>query len=534
MKKVLLTLILFISSLSLGFISISAAANPKDNPNDPAYTRTHTFTYDQYTRREYREILSTHGDPTLKRGMLYITTLYYFQELFETSQWSTKVRITAYDVSYVFQMDFEEMGLPTYNGKSKFVAFRALESINLNEKGLCGVICWSSKSEYVPEDNKPSIGVGVPHFVVNVNNMISKEEILSHVTVTDDYDKNITPTIASSTYDPNNKKIGKYQMVVEAVDSSNNKASVTISIHVVDIDKPVINGPSSLEIEYSELPSIDELKAKFSVNDNYDTSLTPTVVRETFTSLAGKLGSAQVVLSATDSSGNSSGEFICNIKVKDTQKPIISVEGVDSRKELKVPNNKLLTLEEFKAKINASDDYDKNNVTVVVEGYEAYTSSYQVSHKTHPITIKVTDQSNNMQTLTINLIVEDKVAPNFNFDEYFVVLAPGVELTPEQIKDLASKVAGVNVNDIKDVTLTDENKIKKARITLNNDKIIDINIELSKGPDTVKMVWFHYIYKWLTILFNIDAFYRTDNFFDFKTRVKSLVEVYNKGVFYNH
>lgn len=534
MKKILLTLILFITSLSLGFISVSAAANPKDNPNDPAYTRTQTFTYDQYTRREYREVLKTHGDPTLKRGKLYITTLYYFQEFFESSQWSTKVRTTAYDVNYVFERNFDDLGLPTYEGETRFVAFRALQTINLNERGLCGVVYWSSKSEYVPEDNKPSIEVSVPHFVVNVNNMISKEQILSHITVTDDHDKDITPTIASSTYDPNNKKIGKYQMVVEAVDSSNNKASVTISIHVVDIDKPVINGPSSLEIEYSELPSMDDLKAKFSVNDNYDTSLSPTVVRETFTSLGGKLGDAQIVLNATDSSGNNSGEFVCNIKVKDTQKPIISVEGVDSNKELKVPNNKLLTLEEFKAKINASDDYDKSNVKVVVEGYDAYTSSYQVSHKTHPITIKVTDQSNNMQTLTINLIVEDKIAPSFNFDEYFVVLAPDVELTPDQIKDLASKVAGVNINDIKDVTLNDDNNIKKARITLTDDKIIEINIELSKGPDSVKMVWFHYIYKWFTILFNIDTFYRTNNFFDFKTRVKSLVEVYDKGFFYNN
>ena len=374
---------------------------------------------------------------------------------------------------------------------------------------------------------KPSIN-GTTNFIVNVNNMITQEEILKHIKATDETDGTVPVIIESSTYNPSNKKVGDYEMVVSASDKAGNKTTVTIKIKVVDIDKPVINGTKTYTRSYNNPISIDDIKAGLSISDNYDSGLQLQLIQDNYSANTNKVGIHTVTFKAVDSSDNESDVFTVSITVEDKDKPIIA--GPTS---ISVPSNKPLSKEEFKQKFTINDGLD-GAITLtdgMISGYEDYLHYYKKIGE-YPVTINVSDKNGNTATLSITIKVEDKISPEIWFDDYFIILDQGQELTPQQIKEYASKVLGISVEEIVEVSGEyDTTKVENYKLSIKtrDGKTHSFNINVTEKlfEDLRSLKWFEYIYKWFSILFNIETEYQTESFWDFKTRWQSVIKVYS-------
>lgn len=375
---------------------------------------------------------------------------------------------------------------------------------------------------------KPTIS-GTNNFVVNVNNMLSKEEILSHISATDDTDGTVPVVIDSTTYNPDNKKIGEYNMIVSASDMAGNKTTVTINIKVVDIDKPVINGTTSYTRSYDNPISIDDIKAGLSVSDNYDSGLQLELIQDNYSSNTNKVGVHTVTFKAKDSSNNESDVCTVSITVEDKTKPVITGPA-----SITVPSNKLFSLGEFKSKYTVNDGLD-GTITItdgMISGYDNY---LQNSKKigSYTVTINVADKNGNNATLSVTIKVEDKISPEIWFDDYFIVLEQGQALTPEQIKEYASKALGVSLDAITEVTGeydTNTAGVYKLSVKTVDGKEHVINLSVTeKAVENIReLKWYEHVYEWFLILFNIEPEYKTDSFWDFGTRWQSVVKVYSE------
>lgn len=375
---------------------------------------------------------------------------------------------------------------------------------------------------------KPTI-TGTNNFIVNVNNMLSKEEILSHITARDETDGPVPVVIESSTYNPSNKKTGDYEMVVSASDKAGNKTSVTIKVKVVDIDKPVINGTTSYTRSYDNPISIEDIKAGLSVSDNYDSGLQLELIQDNYSSNTNKVGVHTVTFKAKDSSNNESDVCTVSITVEDKIKPVISGPTT-----IKVPSSKPLTKEEFKSKFTINDGLD-GEITLtdgMITGYENYINYYKKVGD-YTVTINVADKNGNNATLSVTIKVEDKISPEISFDDYFIVLEQGQSLTPEQIKEYASKVLGVSLDAITEVTGEyDTNVAGTYKLSVKTvdgkEHVINLSVTEKAVENTREMKWYEYIYEWFLILFNIEPEYKTDSFWNFGTRWQSMVKVYTE------
>jgi len=145
------------------------------------------------------------------------------------------------------------------------------------------------------------------------------------VTVSDNYYKNIVPSITSGSVNVN--VIGDYPVTFGAVDGSGNVAAgVSLTIMVRDTTRPDfdLNGPSSETIQvfsnYTE-PAV-------TVSDNYDAQSKLVINRNSGGFNKNVVGSYNIVYTCTDSSGNVA-TATRTVNVVDTQAPVVTVKISD-------------------------------------------------------------------------------------------------------------------------------------------------------------------------------------------------------------
>lgn len=370
-----------------------------------------------------------------------------------------------------------------------------------------------SNTEIKPCDfQAPSID-GTNNFVVNVNNMLSKEEILSHITAIDDTDGVVDVVIDSTNYNPDSRQLGDYTMTVSATDRAGNKATATIQIKVVDIDKPTISGTNSYTVEYDEPVSLDTIKGALTVSDNYDTGLQLQLIQDNYTGHEREVGAHTITFKATDSSNNESDVYTVTVNVQDTKKPIITAPGT-----INVPTNTLYSLEELKSRISVEDGLDGTITEYTISGYENYQTNYKTVGN-YTITITAKDRNNNTATASITITTEDKIAPEIWFNDHFIILGQGEELTEEMIREYASKVLGISVDAIAEVTgdyNTNELGVYKMSVkTITGEAYtFSLFVDEQTHPEIVDLDWWDRVWKGLSVAFGIEDGYKADGFFD--------------------
>ena len=148
-------------------------------------------------------------------------------------------------------------------------------------------------------------------------------QILSNVIVSDNYYDDVEVSIKSENYSTNKDKIGAYKVELEAKDGSGNKATKSLNINVVDDVKPVISGSKVYDINVAENLSLDDILGNLTVIDEVDTYPIQKIV-ESSNYLQNEVGNYEIVVSATDQSGNKE-TYTITVNVSDNIAPIFYI-----------------------------------------------------------------------------------------------------------------------------------------------------------------------------------------------------------------
>ncbi|MBN3490537.1 hypothetical protein JV173_03310 [Acholeplasma equirhinis] len=239
--------------------------------------------------------------------------------------------------------------------------------------------------------------------------------------------------VVEDNYTTNMLVLGTYTVTFGVTDSSGNESTLEVSITVADVTKPVISGNASkVQISYTQTWNLNSFKTTLTVTDNYDVLDHADIVVESdgYTSNKTTLGTHSVVYSVTDSSGNKQ-TFTKEIEVIDDIAPVFSGPTVINK-----PIESILTLNQIKSQLTASDDKEGNKTSSITVDSDNYTGFGNVIG-TYQITFKVSDSKGNSSYHTVTVHVQDNIPPVWYIqDGVTIKLVPPVALTRQQIIDL--------------------------------------------------------------------------------------------------
>ncbi|MBE6123948.1 MAG: hypothetical protein E7184_00190 [Erysipelotrichaceae bacterium] len=270
-------------------------------------------------------------------------------------------------------------------------------------------------------------------YTINYDEELDIDELKSNLTAIDEVDGEVEKELVENNC--TEKKLGTCTIVFSATDRSGNSSQVTINVIRVDTTDPIINGPATVSRYLSSDLNIEELLLLFTVTDNADVGLTAVLVTDNYTSNKGVPGQYEVVVKATDSSGNETTKTTV-VSVIDDIKPTIS--GIN---EWTKAYNVTLTIDSILSELTYSDNY----YTVTTD--DVYIVSDELTGNankpgSYKIVVNVTDGSNNVSDdYTITVTVSDEIPPVFWANgEFYVVVKPTTLLTEQNIAYVAREL----------------------------------------------------------------------------------------------
>lgn len=270
-----------------------------------------------------------------------------------------------------------------------------------------------------PRDLNPVIEGEQGLYITNVNDPIAVEEIKSYLRAYDDTDGDVTDSIIvyEDNYTSNKHKLGLYSITFRATDSNNNSTDFIVNVQVIDTDGPLIDGTLEVFTKISTKTEITTILNGVVLSDNYDSSdvVTLDIVEDNYTPNYNKVGTYQIKIKATDSSGNTTnGSIIVN--VEDDIKPVISGVGEHTKS-----NALNVDLSEFINQYTASDETDGDITSKIEIVSDDYTPN-QYNAGIWDVVISVKDKAGNKTTKTIKIEVIDKIGPVFYVDRTKIVI----------------------------------------------------------------------------------------------------------------
>lgn len=169
----------------------------------------------------------------------------------------------------------------------------------------------------------------------------SIENFRKLLTVTDNYDNltNADIKVKTDGYTTNKGKLGTYNVVYHAKDSSGNEGTFTKPVQVYDNVKPTFSGPTVISTSNNTILTESDVRAQITAHDEIDGNLTSKIVLEEdkFTGNGNKVGSYTIKYSVTDTANNKE-YFTVTINRIDKLPPTIwVVDGVSIRTTADTP-----------------------------------------------------------------------------------------------------------------------------------------------------------------------------------------------------
>lgn len=294
------------------------------------------------------------------------------------------------------------------------------------------------------DNARPAIS-GQENFVTSVDDARPVSFFQSYLVAIDETDGNITDriTIKEDNYTTNKSVLGTYKVVFSVKDNAQNESTLDVYITVADVTKPVITGNTSkAQISYTQTWNITNFKSTLSVTDNYATLTNSniTVKTDNYTVNKTNLGTYDVVYSVVDPSGNE-GTFTKQVEVIDDIAPVFSGPTV-----LTKPNTSILTVNEIKAQLTATDAKEGNKTAQITVFEDNYTGNgNRVGNYT--ITFQVSDSKGNRATHVVTVSVQDNLPPVWYIqDGVSFKIVPPATLTRQQIINLLVATNQLNIN----------------------------------------------------------------------------------------
>lgn len=259
----------------------------------------------------------------------------------------------------------------------------------------------------ITDGTKPAIN-GITTYTSNMSNPVTEATIRSKLSVTDNYDSNLSVTLVNDGFTGNERKAGSFTITYQATDKSGNVSAIhTVTITNYDDIAPVITGEKNLSVASTGIITSDYIiNNHLTVTDNISTGLKAVLVEDNYTDNHTKVGTYTMTFKATDANGNVSETFTVNITVVDDIPPVFWV----SLDFFSVEDSLQLTHEQIVAVLLAQNEIDSTQVVaykVVEDDYTANALSvgkYAVSYQLQLASGEVMTLSTN-----INVIGEETV-----------------------------------------------------------------------------------------------------------------------------
>mgnify|MGYP003289505710 CR=1 FL=1 len=301
----------------------------------------------------------------------------------------------------------EEYGamLSLWNVEENYLLCDHVEDINklsLNDLKYKGAII----------DYSPVISGYNGYIEVDIANPINLSTILSGVKVIDDVDGDISDEIivVNDNYSSNKEKIGTYNILLKAVDSSDNGSEFTIFVEVKDKAKPYLKGDINYSVSSTDNYELSYFLSRVLAYDDYDKDVANkiVVVSDNYSSNKNKKGTYKVVCYVVDSSLNRF-DFTITIDVSFND---VTAPKFTGKFSYTTDVNTTITISKIISNISVSDDSD-GDLTNMVEVIEDYYSYAPGRVGTFEILLQVKDSSGNKANQVVIINVLDKVAPVF-------------------------------------------------------------------------------------------------------------------------
>lgn len=297
----------------------------------------------------------------------------------------------------------------------------------------------------------PIISGSSGSYFANVDNPVTVEYLQSFLVAYDETDGDLTDQIQVSKdeYTGNEKKVGEYEIVFSVSDKAGNESTFTLVVYVQDKSKPVISGPQTQRISYTEPTTAEALKSQYSVSDNVDTNLTLAIESDTYTENASVPGTYRIIYAATDSSENKV-TYVVDVTVIDDVAPTIT--GAD---KVEKSLSSILTSEEIIAEYTATDEID-GDCTITIQKDDYAGNGNKVGN--YQIILQASDKSNNVATKTITVTVFDDIKPIWYIktDSNIVInVDETLKLTETDIKRVLAREDYYNPSEVTVFKMTD-------------------------------------------------------------------------------
>lgn len=267
-----------------------------------------------------------------------------------------------------------------------------------------------------------------------------------------------------------NRTLGNYEIEFSAIDISNNCATCTIVIQVLDLEKPVLNSKTS-NLEYNLSYKNDNIKSEndllngLNINDNYS-NVIKTIKENSYKNHERTVGDYEVVVEAKDSSNNKI-EVTILIHIIDDVAPLISGEN-----NISVWYGMNLTVEDIIDMCSLVANDEINGECKIVAHVDNYSGNSNVVGS-YRIIFKSYDIYNNISYFTVTINVIDETVPHFIIDKTKIIVSSDEVYNLNMFVDRLIKEGRINSKVIKSEVLKDE-------YTLNSNKtgIYDYEIKL--------------------------------------------------------
>ena len=285
------------------------------------------------------------------------------------------------------------------------------------------------------------------------DNSTEFSDFVATITVTDNKDSDIsTDSINAFLTDDDGELVeapegfapGVYEVTLIAKDSSGNSSDpAVVTITVQDSKGPLISGVADLDlaaVDASGTPSAGLLSA--SASDLVDGVVSIVYsVGDSEVPASYPLGSTEVTVTASDSSGNASTATF-TVTVADKANPVIvSADGVTL--EATGSNGYSGTVDDVIAAIAVTDNVDASPIVALAEGVEG-----NFALGSTDVGVTVTDAAGNVTTGTVPVTVVDTTAPSFSGANQLVLTVDTEVPVASSDERVSAWLAGVSATDL--------------------------------------------------------------------------------------
>lgn len=284
-----------------------------------------------------------------------------------------------------------------------------------------------------------------PYLIVPYEPYCSINDLLSNVKVTNK--QNVNVKLVETNYPASDLKPGNYYFVCMASDICGNISKQKIYVKAVDNKPPVITGNNKVYYYYNKHADniINVAKTNLKAVDEIDGELTDFyVIEDNYSANKNKVGEYKVVYGIKDKSLNEA-TYEMTFIVRDNEKPNISPKCAPSQ----TLGSDCLSKNEILEMFDISDGCDKNNIKIVLEGYDEYAKNYQKIGR-YDMKITATDQSGNEAILNFFLAVVEKDNPDITIsdDAKKIIVPSGDKLDEEEVKKLIFNTTNKNARSV--------------------------------------------------------------------------------------